>query len=184
VAVTRYDPERTLRELRAALAGREQSFRDMGAIMAQAARAARADLWPDRPDLAEAAGLGAVVAAATMAGHARPGGDATMLNCVGLFGLALVEQARGIDSVPHPLTIDQQITAGPAVERLRRHVRRYDRNGDPAMVCVVNPGARRCPRCGACLCLPDPDGTAMIGDPKCPMHGDGAEHLHGWERPE
>jgi hypothetical protein len=91
--VSDYDVEAGLRELQHARATREASFRQMAAIMARAADTAAADQWPD-PVAREQAGIGCVVAAATLAEHASRGGEATMLNCVALFGLALVESAR------------------------------------------------------------------------------------------
>jgi hypothetical protein len=89
----RYDPERSLNELRAARDHGDWSHREMARITREAAQRAAADLWPN-PAEREAAGFGAVVAAATFAGFAEPGRDAPILNCVGFFGLALVESAR------------------------------------------------------------------------------------------
>lgn len=87
-------PETTIAELRAALLDRpEASFRQMNDIMVRAAAAAEGDLWAD-PRAREQAGLGAIVAAASLAGTAEPGGEGTMLNCVAMFGLALVDSAR------------------------------------------------------------------------------------------
>lgn len=88
-----YDVETGIRQLQQARAARESSFRELAAIMARGAERAAADQWPD-PEAREQAGLGCVVAAATMAEYAERGDGATMLNCVGLFGLALVESAR------------------------------------------------------------------------------------------
>lgn len=88
-----YDVEGGIRELQHARDTREASFREMAAIMARAAGNAAADRWPD-PKAREQAGIGCVVAAATMAEYAHHAPAATMLNCVGLLGLALVESAR------------------------------------------------------------------------------------------
>lgn len=88
-----YDPELSITEMRAALLDRDSGFRELGDIMTRAAATAEGELWRD-PRLREAAGLGAIVASATLAGAASPGGEATMLNGIGLFGLALVDSAR------------------------------------------------------------------------------------------
>lgn len=88
-----YNPEDSLAQLRSARDGGDGSFRQMFRIMDRAARRAAGELWPD-PEAAELAGLGAVVAAATLAEFAKPGRDAPLLNAVGMFGLALVENAR------------------------------------------------------------------------------------------
>lgn len=88
-----YDIEHAIDQLREARDTREQSFRDMAAMMATAAAAATAQLWPTDPPAAEQAGIGAVIAAATVAGIAQPH-EVTIVNCMGLFGIALVEQAR------------------------------------------------------------------------------------------
>lgn len=50
-------------------------------------------LWKD-PAEREAAGFGALTAASTFVSAAVDGGDAMMLNLVGLFGQALVDDAR------------------------------------------------------------------------------------------
>lgn len=92
-ASVHYDVEVGIRQLQHARDTREASFREMAAIMSRAADNAAVDQWPD-PKAREQAGIGCVVAAATMADFAKRGHDATMLNCVGLFGLALVESAR------------------------------------------------------------------------------------------
>lgn len=89
----RYDPERSLAELREARDHGDRSFGEMFWIMQGAARRAALELWPD-PHARESAGLGAVVAAATLAPFSEPGRDAPILNAVGMFGLALVEHAR------------------------------------------------------------------------------------------
>jgi hypothetical protein len=88
-----YDPENSLAEFRHARDFGHSSFADMARIMERAARRAADELWPD-PKTREVAGMGAVVAAATLAKFAEPGRDAPILNAVGMFGLALVENAR------------------------------------------------------------------------------------------
>jgi hypothetical protein len=87
-----YDPENAVRELQHARDTREQSFRDMAAMMQRAAATAAEQQFTD-PALREAAGHGAIAAAGTLAEFAH-GGQITMVNAVGLFGLALVEHAR------------------------------------------------------------------------------------------
>lgn len=89
----RYDPERSLAELRAARDCGYGPHREMARIMAKAAHQAQVELWPHPRDR-EVAGLGAVVAAASLAAVAQPGVDAPLLSAVGFFGLALVESAR------------------------------------------------------------------------------------------
>jgi hypothetical protein len=91
-----YNVELAINQLREARDTREDSFRDMAATMASAAAVATAQLWPTDPAAAEQAGIGAVIAAATVAGIAQPG-ETTIVNCIGLFGLALVEEARKAD---------------------------------------------------------------------------------------
>lgn len=91
----RYDPERSLAELRRAREYGDASYGEMSKIMARAAQRAAEELWPD-PRERELAGLGAVAAAATLAPFAEPGRDAPILNAVGFFGLALVENARAV----------------------------------------------------------------------------------------
>lgn len=87
--MSRYDPEETLNELRAARDHGDKANREMFRIMNAAAGRAATELWPD-PHAREAAGIGAVVAAATLSFVA----DTAMLTAVGFFGLALVENAR------------------------------------------------------------------------------------------
>lgn len=93
----RYDPERSLTELRAARDYGDRSYREMYDICERAARRAAKELWAD-PAVAEIAGMGAVVAAASLARFAEPGRDAPILNAVGMLGLALVDNARAAAS--------------------------------------------------------------------------------------
>lgn len=88
-----YNPERSIAELREALLTREPAFSEMQAVMVRAAAKAEGDLWPD-PRMREQAGLGAIVASASLSDCAVPGGETAMLNAVALFGLALVDSAR------------------------------------------------------------------------------------------
>jgi hypothetical protein len=90
---TTYDPERTIAELRAALLDREPSFREYNDVMVRAAGHAEGDHFAD-PRAREQAGLGAIIAAASLATVAQPGGEGMILNGVALFGLALVDSAR------------------------------------------------------------------------------------------
>lgn len=89
----KYDPERSVREMRDALLVNEPSFREINDIMVRAAAKAEGDLWPD-PALREAAGMGALTAAASISSWPKAGGEAAMVNAVGMFGLALVDSAR------------------------------------------------------------------------------------------
>jgi hypothetical protein len=88
-----YDPERSITELRTALLDREDSFRTLNDSMVRAAAVAEGEHFAD-PYLREAAGLGAITAAATASSFAAPGGETMILNAVGMFGLALVDSAR------------------------------------------------------------------------------------------
>jgi hypothetical protein len=88
-----FNPEASLREIRDARITRGPEFRQMSAIVDRAVGRAQG-LWPD-PAEREAAGFGALTAAATFAHVAKPGAEATMINLVGLFGQALVDHARG-----------------------------------------------------------------------------------------
>jgi hypothetical protein len=87
--MTTYNPEASLQELRNACRSRGADFEEMARVCARVVGRMR-ELWPD-PGTRETA---AVTAAAALARLARPGGEASILNCVGLIGLALVDQAR------------------------------------------------------------------------------------------
>ncbi len=91
-----FDPENALAIVRSAR--REpppmlgQIFTEASAIVDRAVAEAR-HLWKD-PAEREAAGFGALTAASTFMAVAVDGSDAMMLNLVGLFGQALVDDAR------------------------------------------------------------------------------------------
>lgn len=85
-----YDPERSLAEMRGAR--RRPFIREAAPIVDRAVAQAR-HLWQD-PAEREAAGFGALAAVATMGIAAGTGGEAMILNLVGLFGQALVDDAR------------------------------------------------------------------------------------------
>jgi hypothetical protein len=86
-----YNPELTLQQMRAA--------RTTNALVREAvppvdrAVAHARGLWPD-PTEREAAGFGCLTAAATLAEVAGDGGQAMIINLIGLFGQALVDDAR------------------------------------------------------------------------------------------
>lgn len=156
--VTAYHPEQAIDELREALRTREGDFRAMAATMARAAEAAASQLWPGRPDLAEAAGIGAIAAAATVAPHAAAGtGEATMLNAAALFGMALVDQAR---AQTQPARRCKPRNRAPVVASMV--ARRQQDCTDPA--------ALSCPVHGLCTC------SVIRTNPGCGLHG--LETLH------
>ena len=86
-----YDPENTLTEMRL---GRVENAmcREAAPMIDRAAINARG-LWPD-PAEREMAGFGCLVAAATLMETTTDGPTAFMMNLVGLFGQALVDDAR------------------------------------------------------------------------------------------
>lgn len=85
-----YDPDTTLAELRRFR--RDPIFAPAEAILAEAAVNAR-ELWPDPRDR-EQAGRAVAVAVATLARIPADNGQRAVLNLVGLFGLALIDDAH------------------------------------------------------------------------------------------
>lgn len=154
-----YNPDESIVELRRAIEYREPTFRAMAESMAVTARAMAAELWPDRPDLAEAAGLGAIMAASSVAGFAHAGGESTMLNAVGLIGLGLVEQARGAEVPATPAAgLAGALRAQLAATRTTVPCTAWELRG--------------CPNHGDCSC------AGVIGtDAHCRLHG--VESMHG-----
>jgi len=86
-----YDPESTLTQMR--LSRTENPLcREAAPAIDRAVVEAKA-LWPD-PAERETAGFGALVAAATIAAVTIDGATAMTVNMIGLFGQALVDDAR------------------------------------------------------------------------------------------
>lgn len=90
-----FDPESALTIMRAARRQPSplgQHFTNAAAIVDRAVAEAR-HLWKD-PAEREAAGFGALTAASTFVSVTTDGGQGMLLNLIGLFGQALVDDAR------------------------------------------------------------------------------------------
>lgn len=86
-----YNPESTLAQMREARTAKP-FIRDVAPIVDRAVANAKG-LWPD-PAERETAGFGCLTAAATLAEVTTDGSTAMIINLVGLFGQALVDDAR------------------------------------------------------------------------------------------
>ncbi len=87
-----YNPEATLRQMRQARVDGHDLVRQVAPIVDRAVAQAR-ELWPD-PKEREAAGFGCLTAAATFTPVTADAPQQMILNLVGFFGQALVDDAR------------------------------------------------------------------------------------------